>query len=184
MGGKQKVKKLGHAHSQSHYPSVGKTELAGCEVLTEAELVQKHDRLVRALAYRFTAVDAEDLVQVGRLALVQAARTWKGRAQFWTYAQRAVFLAMLNYTTREVAHFGAPLDVETTAGAGARPDLAIEIRECLEQLTPDELDFTILRVWGEWDVRAIASFFGRSKSDIHRVLQGARAKMRARAGAA
>jgi len=194
--------KLGQTGKLSGYPIMQKTQLANCEALSEVELVKKHDRLVRDLALRFTSVDVDDLFQVGQLALIEAARTWSHRSQFWTYARRAVLGAMLDYATKEIGHTvphalhdveneidfrsnveekrGRRLEPEDVPAPASCLDDKLEAHRLMNGLSEIEARVLAMHIRDDLDVRTIAPLLGRSKSDVHRILSGAMKTLRER----
>lgn len=173
---------LGNRQQKNGYPNV-KNELANCEELTESELVIRHGSLVRALARRFTSADFDDLFQVGRLALIESARTWSRQAQFWTYARRAVLGAMFDYATKEIS---SPRELETCdelASEDGSPEAALEAKELFSMLEGLELEIVTLRIRDGLGFLEISKQLGRSMSDVDRIYRGAIATLRERAGA-
>lgn len=170
---------------------MSKTQLANCESLSESEIVIKHDRLVHSLARRFRAADVADLVQIGRLALLEAARGWRGESQFWTYARRAVLGAMIDYVTRECqqpqtqwipSDGDFPEDLEPRdVSIEPAPDARLEIVERLSVLTEVQREIVILHVRDGLGFEALAERTHRSKSDVHRIFESALETLRERA---
>lgn len=156
--------------------------LAHCESLSESELLQKHDRLIRGLATRFASCDADDLCQVGRIALLQAFRTWSQRSQFWTYARRRVFGAMMDHATREAEYARDNAEgVEQCASTSVSADEHLFANELFESLSSIELEIVQLSIRDGFGFYDIAEKLGRSYADVYRIYQGAMATLRERA---
>lgn len=156
---------------------------------SEGELIAKHDSRVRALARRFANIDVDDLFQVGRLALIEAARAWETKphvSQFWTYARRAVLGAMFDYATREIGHraIGDDFDVSELVDVnGAGPEDELEVKRVFESLDDVEIEIIRLRVRDGLDFITLASRLGRSPSGVKRIFASAVATLRERAAA-
>lgn len=73
---------------------------------SESEIIRKHDRLIRYRAIPFVGhgVDVQDLIQEGRIALLEAARKFDEShgASLWTYARKFVLGAMFKCVSREI----------------------------------------------------------------------------------
>lgn len=158
--------------------------------------VQTYDSRIRRIAYKIHRIarwrlELDDLLQAGRLALLESAERWRSlehRSQFWTFAFPAVRGAILDcmfkarrdiitalddgltdeYTHSREAAAGCRSHTTTTPpDAGARPDHLTELVEHLSAL--DSLDREILERFaaGE-DFREIAAHTGVSRSTAHR----------------
>jgi len=161
-------------------------------------VLRKYDQRVEALAQTFFQVQREDLVQIGRIALLACIRHWRARsghtAQFWTYAQKHVRGEMMRYVTREMARLKnlEPFDSEPadqtdwcesdlmSSRTYPAPDVVCEAREHFSKLKDREKQVVLAHISGE-DLRSIAEELNVSKSVVHDILSAAMQKLRDRA---
>lgn len=152
-------------------------------------IIKKHDSLVRHLATRFlgSGVALDDLIQEGRLALWTASQTWRadGGASLWTYARKAVFLAMVRYASAHIDERHESLDTEPSTEDQARTlgpevEVSLLVRECLSVLNEEER--VVILAWMEGETfEAIASALAVSDRQVRRVHQNAILALRERA---
>jgi RNA polymerase sigma factor (sigma-70 family) len=177
---------------------------------TESEVVQSCDRRIAYLAQPFAkqyGVAIQDLIQEGRIALLESAREWDptGGASIWTFGRRAVFWAMLQLVARERKEPSRDLDgivglaqkeedcderdpwIDRLPSAEPSPEEIAKLGEDLAMLE-EEIDAlsdverdVLWRVFGESkDVRAIAEEMSTSKSDVDRIKHRAIERLRER----
>ncbi len=184
---------VGTDSSKSAYPYM-QTASATAQV-DVSKILSKHDRLIGHMARRFVGrAEREDLIQEGRVALLDAARRFDSEkgAQLWTYARKFVFASMLRCATSASGPAISIEDIDEEAEeatAAPSPEAALEQRECIailaeqfSSLIEEERTVLRLRFVDELDVRAIAERLGSSKSDIDRISQRALRKLRDRVG--
>jgi RNA polymerase sigma factor (sigma-70 family) len=176
---------------------------------SEADIIKKHDRLIRHRAIPFVGhgVTLDDLVQEGRIALLEASRKWDAAhgAALWTYARKFVVGAMFRAVSREINEPSRDLDLDAgytytdlgredgadTAGAilsdMPSPEEIAELGEDLDILESEidslgDIERNVLwQIFGEEkDVRSIGETIQISKSAVDRVKRGALEKLRAR----
>jgi RNA polymerase sigma factor (sigma-70 family) len=150
----------------------------------EAEIIQRYDRLVKYLARRFRQ-NTDDLVQVGRIELLEAHRMWQDLphyAAFWTYARKFVLGGMVEFATREISRIAK----EEEAGMGLAPspecppDVMLEVREHMAALAPREASVLQLFVEGH-NAEEIAESQNISRSRVYQVIEEASRSIRRRA---
>jgi RNA polymerase sigma factor (sigma-70 family) len=149
---------------------------------TEASIVKRHDRAIAIMARRFR-FDADDLIQVGRVALLQAFRDWPSKphtSSFWTYASKAVLGEMLNYTTGEVARVAKEIESGLAPSPTCSPDLALEAKEHTAALTDREMAVISLYAAG-YSLPEAAETLGISRSLAYLIFDGAVETLRGRA---
>jgi hypothetical protein len=147
----------------------------------EAAVLREFDSRVRHCARRFPPQYHGDLVQIGRMALLCAARTYNARdghtAQVWTYARSFVIYDMMHFVTREVGRTALELEAhEQGESLAPQPfvsqDTLVEARE-LAALVKSERDAQVLaaHLAGD-DIRTIAEEVHVGKSTAHDILKG------------
>ena len=136
--------------------------------INPAQLVQSHMPLVRKIAWHVhgrvsNAIDVEDLVQIGMVALVEAANGYEDRGHaFSTYAGMRVRGAMIDHLRRHATmtrsamsqrkHLGAirnrleqklgraPLEAEMSAEMGLDPAAYREVADGCEMVQHSSMD--------------------------------------------
>lgn len=150
---------------------------------SESDIVRKYDGRIRHMASRFQ-VEQDDLIQIGRMELLSAARVWNKRvgntAQLWTYAYKSVLGAMIDEATKRISRVAIEAEFEDEPRSDAGPDAALQARELIALLSVEERKILALHLEGD-DVRTIAESVGLSKSQVHRVLSRSLEKLRDRA---
>lgn len=159
--------------------------------ISEDAIVRAHDARIKGFARRFPFNDRDDFVQIGRMALIRAARIWRQQSQLWTYASREVFGAMLAHAKkRRLESFEVLVeDIEEVTNEGD-PNANSPYRangltsepfviDLLPSLDPSEKEVIVLSLEG-FGVEEIAEKLGRSKSDVWRIYHRAAGKMRER----
>lgn len=133
-------------------------------------LVQRHQRLVYQICYRFAGVheDASDLAQDVFVRAYRGLSGFKGSAAFSTWLYRIAVNVCLN---RAAVHTPAqvPLD-EAQADAGAeaadatllRAERAAEVRAAVARLPPRQRATLILRIYHELPHAHVAAILGTS----------------------
>jgi len=163
----------------------------------ESNIIAQHDKLLRHLAASWPHSLHEDLVQVGRIALLEASRTYvAGRgAQLWTYARRAVLGAMIDWATKETERAAREVlwekdlwsespsigdGVERTVSVvdqgrdeSACPESAISAAELLALLNDRQRVVVVLLLEGV-ETDEIAARLGVGRRQISKDLHGAR----------
>jgi RNA polymerase sigma factor (sigma-70 family) len=149
---------------------------------TEEGIIRRYDRLIGFLARRFR-IDTDDLIQVGRVALLQAFRAWPTKphtSSFWTYARKAVLGEMLNFTTSEVTRQIKEAESGLLPSAPCAPDAACEAREHVSALGEREAAVLEMYVAG-YPVPEIASQNNISRSRAYQILEGSLENIQRRA---
>ena len=169
---------------------------------SESDIVQKHERLIRFVALPFAyrrGAALDDLMQEGRIALLDAARRWRASegVRLWTYARKFVLGAMFRHVSREAsepAHnaFAGDETVETFLEAlQETPESLLEHHECsaiassqLSELDETERKVLGLRFLESASFSDIAEQLALSSNDrAERIYHGAIGKLRERVGA-
>jgi len=154
-----------------------------------ARQIARHDRLIRSLVRRFSEAFADDLFQVGRMALVEAAASFdpsKG-VQLWTYARRAVLGAIVDYATKEIRGVAAEQfddlgeSDEASLSNHSGADDRVYLQELLAALSTTESEVVTLRVRDGLTFEEASERLGRSISDVDRIYRRALITMRERA---
>jgi RNA polymerase sigma factor (sigma-70 family) len=106
----------------------------------EAQEIQKCERLLRHAARRFSSTASiDDLLQVGRIALLEAFRKWEPSiSALWTYARLRVMKAMLLEASSEAKAFhmrASDSVLEHEAAHGLDPEESVMLSEILEGMT-------------------------------------------------
>ena len=183
------------ASEQSSYPYM--TNAAAQQTAipeSEASIIKRHDKLIAYVAQRFSrsGVSQQDLLQEGRIALLQAARAWRAEyeTQLWTFAHKAVFGAMLRYvdSNRSEELDMSELEPETPP---ENPETAVATAECLPiasreffALRPEEQRIVRLHLIDGRSLRDIAREQGDADhTRVRRIYGEAIAKLRERVGA-
>jgi len=146
----------------------------------------------------------EDLIQEGLIALLNARRTWRAEAQFWTYAKSHVLGAMVRYTTAESSNPACPQSVMSwssdedntvTMSSGedsiesndCPADAALELAELtalladgMIALTDEERKVIRLHAGDGKSLAASARDLGLSNDKVERVYLSAISKLRER----
>lgn len=159
---------------------------------TESRIVQKHDRLIRYTAIPFVGhgIALDDLVQTGRLALLEASRRWDASqgVKLWTYARKFVLGDMFRLVAREINEPSRDLvagddgedgDMVTRLlAAGPTPEEVAQLGEDLtileeeiDALSADERD-VLWKHFGE-DVPVWKTVEGQHHSAAQRLYHGA-----------
>lgn len=149
------------------------------DVRSEDSLIREYDHRVVAIARRFHS-QAEDLAQIGRIALLEAARAWESKphqTKFWTYAQRAVLGAMIDHLSREVKRAAIEAEAAWEPSAPAAPDVALEAKEALAFLPKRDAALVFAHAQGE-DVRTLAEDVDIAKSTMHDLLSRSTRRIR------
>jgi RNA polymerase sigma factor (sigma-70 family) len=139
---------------------------------SEESIIRRYDRLIGYLARRFR-LDVDDLVQVGRIELLQAFRLWQTKphnATFWTYARKAVLGAMINHATREVSRIAKETESGLAPAPVCAPDDALEALEHISSLSPREASVLQMYVAG-YDAEEIAEANGIRRSRVYQLLE-------------
>lgn len=149
---------------------------------TEEEIIRRFDRLIGSLARRFR-LDVDDLIQVGRVALLRAFRAWSTKphtSSFWTYAHKAVLGEMINYVTGEVTRMTKEAESGLMPSAPCAPDDALEAREHLSAL--GERDASILEMYvAGITMPEIASQNNINRPRVYQILERSMENIRRRA---
>lgn len=169
---------------------------------SESRLVQSHERLIRYTAIPFVGhgIALEDLMQEGKIALLEAARRWDPSqgVKLWTYARKFVLGGIFRCVAREINEPSRDL----LAPAEENEDGDVVARLLSEGPTPEEIaqlgeDLVILeeeidalnegerqvlwKVFGDdLTLRDIAVADGTHHSTPQRIYRGAIEKLRNR----
>ncbi|WP_019833831.1 FliA/WhiG family RNA polymerase sigma factor [Sphingomonas sp. PR090111-T3T-6A] len=114
--------------------------------INQAQLIQSHMPLVRKIAWHVhgrvsNAIDVEDLVQIGMVALVEAANGYEDRGHaFSTYAGMRVRGAMIDHLRRHAA--------QARSGMAKRKELARARVELESQLGRAATEFELAEAMG------------------------------------
>lgn len=153
-------------------------------VETEADVVRRYDWIVRHLASKFRVhVDIDDLIQIGRVELLIAARAWPSKAHtaaFWTYARKAVVRTMIDHVSREIARAAVEADAEVFPQPSTPPDTLLEAKELLTTLTERETDVVAGHV-ADLSQEEIGERTGVCQQRVQQILSGALKSLRKRA---
>lgn len=149
----------------------------------EEDIVRRFDRLIRYFASRFR-VDREDLAQAGRIALLEAYRSWQTKPQqveFWSYARKAVLGEMIDYQTREISRTAREeLSGNIFSAQACPPDVALELKEHLASLPDREASVVTMHAAG-FDVGEIGSRNDLRKTQVYDLIKGSEENIRKRA---
>lgn len=153
------------------------------EVITQYErMVQHRARLLSAWAGG--SYDKEDLVQIGRVALLVAWRGWqrivpeRRTASFFAYAKKRVWWTMFDFVAREryrakaIEEAGPLADTTYKPAWIPSPEEAASVFEQCERLSERESRVLAAHLEGH-SLEDIASLEGTSKPTAHRVLASA-----------
>lgn len=159
-------------------------EQAAVAIETESEtsIVHRYDRLIGYLARRFR-LDADDLVQVGRVALLEAFRNWPSKphtSTFWTYARKAVLGEMLNYATGEITRIAMEAESGLLPAPSCPPDAALEVREHIASLS-DRKALVLAMYTAGHDVADIAAENAISAPRVYQLIEDSMENIRERA---
>jgi RNA polymerase sigma factor (sigma-70 family) len=166
---------------------------------SESAIIKRHARLIRFVALPFAnrGVALDDLVQEGRIALLDAARRWRASegVRLWTYARKFVLGAMVRFGSKESCepcrrHTEDDDAIAERMSSGETPEEALLIAQCsaiaAHELTfLNEVERRVLRhrfVDG-LDIRTIGQRLDLSKSEADRIYHGAIRTLRERVGA-
>ena len=122
----------------------------------------------------------DDLLQEARLALLLAARSWRGDAALWTYARPFVKRALMDAISRVVEEELTEAECEIPAD-GTDPETLLAVRRMFDALPPGEREIAERRVIRGMAVRDIAQEMKLSKSDVDRRWQSAMTSLVGRA---
>jgi len=148
---------------------------------SEDEIIRAHDERIKFLARRFR-LDIDDLLQIGRVALLRAFRAWPAKphtAAFWTYARKAVLGEMINYATAEFTRQAKEAERGLVPSEPCAPDAACEAREHVAVLGEREASVLEMYVAG-YPVPEIASQNNISRSRAYQILEGSMENIRRR----
>ena len=154
------------------------------------ELVDKHQRAVINLAYRFlgSREEAEDVAQEVFIRMYKAAKTYKPEAGFPTWLFRITTNVCLNELRRRRRVREIPLvplseeserntAMTVPASEGTRPDIQLEqaernriIQESLEALPPNQRTAVILKRYEGLSYQEIADVLNTSVSAVESLL--------------
>jgi DNA-directed RNA polymerase specialized sigma24 family protein len=151
-------------------------------VQKEADLIQEFEGRIASLARRFSR-DRDDLMQIGRMALLEASRAWEEKekhAQFWTFAFPYVLGAMLRFVTRETAHRAKERCAVWAPSFPVQPDVALEAKECLFTLPKSEAVMLLDRLEG-FSLEKLSETTGLARSSVLDKLNAMKVKLRKRA---
>lgn len=121
--------------------------------------------------HRGTALDRDDLVQLGRIAIWRAQKTYDARGAlpaYLTMRARGDMLDALRPREKHVVH-AEPTTFEAEAEHPALADLAEhlalayhrgEIAKALDELTPRQREYVQLRFWGDRRGKELTEHFG------------------------
>lgn len=173
----------------------------------EEEIIRKHDHLIRYTAIPFVGrgVTLDDLIQEGRLALIEIARDrWDESrgVKLWTYARRFVLGAMVRYLTQEIdepcrdaefvsgevhEHEDHRHSIDDVAADTLTPEELVELdedltrlEEDLEALSADELQILWKRFGEDKSLRDVERETGHGHGCVLRTFHGAMEKLRDR----
>lgn len=154
-------------------------------VLDAAQAVSDYQRWLTLKAadlapptlHRGTAIDREDLVQIGRIAIWRAAGTYDaGRGSAPAYLTMRAHGSMLDALRARQKHAlydlvyepvtddrPAPVDLEDLLIAAYH---AGEIALALAELTPQQRKYVYLRFWGERTTQELTDEFGYGPSGV------------------
>lgn len=163
------------------------TSAAQTKPESDAEVIAKHEKLVRHLASGFAAgQDAEDLMQEGYLALLAAWRVWQPTAQLWTYARPFVLGAMIRFKTKankSQSMLAGEQDVDVESDAPSADELlehaevASKISSSMISLSEIERRIVRMHVEGQ-SLASIARGLDMSNDKTERIYRGAITKLR------
>jgi RNA polymerase sigma factor (sigma-70 family) len=149
---------------------------------SETSIVRRFDESIKILSGRFR-LDREDLIQVGRMAVLQAFRDWPQKphtASFWSYARKAVVREMLRYATREFSRTALEIESGLVPAAVCPPDKFLELKEHLASLPEREASVLELHAAG-FDVEEIAKKNGVRRTRAYELLGDSMENIRRRA---
>lgn len=147
-----------------------------------SELVRRYSKRVYGICFRYfgNAGDAEDAAQDAFVALMRRAETYRGGAAFSTWMYRVAVNACNDLARKRGRRpQAAAVEVENLAEVLAETDdllaqreLALVLREALDQLDPDTRAAVVLHDVRGWPYQDIAERLGLPvgtvKSRIHR----------------
>lgn len=158
--------------------------------------ITKCEALIGNLARCFTSAGrdlVQDLMQEGRLALVEYSTTWDPSiSTLWTYANRRVFGAMLDAFARERPHgvdrSAFPIDedgeIDIPDSPGLSADDSADLANALDALTEIERDLIRLYVVEDLTFEQIETKLGVDDATIKRRYRDACQKVRSQLEAA
>jgi RNA polymerase sigma factor (sigma-70 family) len=155
--------------------------------VTEGKIVRKYERLAQAVAARYFGDHAE-LVQLARIGIMKAARTWsprRGDFTLWAWVcaiqKVAEFFRYNQALKRRTPKGFAEIDAECVAGPnGVCPEDRVFLRRALAVLNAKDRHIINLYASGE-PIAEIARQFYVSPQGMHQRLKAIFKKMRAAA---
>lgn len=157
------------------------------------DILKQHEKLLAHVARSFATpgIEVDDLIQIGRLALFNALKTWRGDSSIWTYAKRSVVRDTIRFVSNEIGLQSHLLYEACRDDSDQRtPEEALDIAQraalAAQQvsfLSENERRVVRMRFGEELDIRSIACRLGVSKSEADRIYHGAIEKLRERVGA-
>jgi RNA polymerase sigma factor (sigma-70 family) len=171
-------------------------QAAKAEYVAESEIVKQHHRRIMHLAsqYANSRIDYKDLVQEGKIALLDCARNYRSDrgAQLWTYAIKFVRAAMMRYSTAATRDIPSEVEDIDESQPSYEPsaESILEQKECISVLAQqfsylreNERSVLRMRFVDDMDVRDIAEKLSIPKSTVSDLIQAALEKLRERVGA-